>query len=995
MQRYRRGVITLVPHHLRCESLIDPLAIQTAEPRFSWKLKTDSTETGLIQGGFRIIVASSEERARALDGDLWDSGRTASRETFGIRYAGRTLGSKERAWWRVQVWDGAGRASDWSPIARFAVGLLRPEDWTAEWLLGLEPIPAPNPFEGAQWIWARSGEPGRFPAGRHSFVRNLDLAAGAPLSIWLSADDSFQVFVNGAPAGELRAADGWKQPQSIDLSRWVREGSNEIRIEAANASEGPAGLIASLESGGRRWTTGPDWRADGGEPMALGPFGIQPWGRIGPFRPVQAPAAYLRRSFRPRGPVARATAYASALGIIDLEINGSRVSDDLFTPGWTDYRKRVHYRAYDVTGLVAPQTEVTAVLGQGWFSGYVAWGGQRDHYGRTPMARVQIEVEYEDGSSEAWATDESWTLGRGPIRDEHFLHGEAFDARAGFEPIGPAQVGAWSAPLEAFPGDPVQVEARVAPVFIRKAGEKRWIIDFGQNLAGFVRLRLTEKAGTEAVIRHAERLDERQELYTDNLRLAQATDRYTCRGGGEEWSPRFTFHGFQYAEISGIENPPTAESIEALSITSAARPAGTLITSDPMLNQLVSNAWWTQKMNFIDVPTDCPQRDERLGWTGDAQVYIRTAAYFADVQPFFTKWLETLDDAQRDDGNYPKVAPVLAGLDDGGPAWAEAGVICPMEAWRAYGDRDLLERSYPQMKRYLEFLVARSGPDLMPPADFHCYGDWLSINAATPNEVIYSAYFALTAQLVADAAQALGRLDEAERFRVLHRRLARAFQEAYVDQDGVVKGATQCGWVLALAFDLLDEDLAAKAADHLVKDIESRGWHLSTGFVGTRDVMHVLVKIGRPDIAWRLLHNTTFPSWGFPIMNGATSIWERWDGWTPEKGFQDPGMNSFAHYAYGAVAGWMFEHIGGISPMEPGYGRVLIAPLIDPKLTHAEARYDSVRGPILVSWRVEGGQLKLEVELPPNTSGLVRVPGKGGVEIGSGRHAFTAAWPAT
>jgi alpha-L-rhamnosidase len=403
-----------------------------------------------------------------------------------------------------------------------------------------------------------------------------------------------------------------------------------------------------------------------------------------------------------------------------------------------------------------------------------------------------------------------------------------------------------------------------------------------------------------------------------------------------------------------------------------------------MLNKLVRNAWWTQKMNFIDVPTDCPQRDERLGWTGDAQAYVRTAASFSDVQAFFTKWLATLDDDQREDGQYPMVAPVLKTLEDGGPAWADAGVICPMAIYRVYGDLDLLRRHYPQMRKFIEFCRLRSKPDLTPPDQFHCFGDWLNIGADTPNDVIFLAYFAGSTALLAEAAEALGESRDAARYRDLHARLRKAFQNAYVQPDGKVKGETQCSYVLALGFDLLEEAQRELAAKHLVADIENRGWHLSTGFVGTRDLMHVLSKIGRDDVAFRLLHNKTFPSWGFTIEHGATSIWERWDGWTPDKGFQDPGMNSFAHYAYGAVVGWMFEQIGGIRESEPGYGRMRIEPKIDPNLTWAKCAYDSVRGPIRTSWHVSKGKVEIEVEVPANTEAEIVLPNGKVEKVGSG-----------
>jgi alpha-L-rhamnosidase len=352
-----------------------------------------------------------------------------------------------------------------------------------------------------------------------------------------------------------------------------------------------------------------------------------------------------------------------------------------------------------------------------------------------------------------------------------------------------------------------------------------------------------------------------------------------------------------------------------------------------MINQLHSNIYWTQRMNFIDIPTDCPQRDERLGWTGDAQVYIRTAAMNTDVHAFFTKWLQDLADAQRNDGQFPMVAPLKVAESDGGPAWADAGVICPWTAYQVYGDKQLLERQYPSMVKFIEFCKNRSTPELLPPAQFHCFGDWLNIDDNTPNDVIYTAYFALSTKMTAQAAQVLGKTEDARKYNELYQGIKAAFNKAYVAADGKIKGDTQTAYVLAIAVDLVDGPMYKTAANRLVGLIEKRNWHLSTGFIGTKDLMLVLAKIGRNDVACRLLHNDTFPSWGFSIKHGATSIWERWNGWTPEQGFGDPGMNSFAHYSFGAVYQWMVENLGGIQADDVAYKKIIIKPCLDEKLT--------------------------------------------------------------
>ncbi len=552
--------------------------------------------------------------------------------------------------------------------------------------------------------------------------------------------------------------------------------------------------------------------------------------------------------------------------------------------------------------------------------------------------------------------------------------------------VEPVDVGADVHPLlQAHPGPPVRVFAELAPKSFKPVASGIWIFDLGQNFAGVTRLRVRGAAGQKITLRFAERLNTDGTLYTQNLRGARAIDTYICKGGGEEtWEPRFTFHGFQYVEVRGLTETPTERTITGLALSSATPVVGSFECSDPMVNRLASNILWTQRANFIDIPTDCPQRDERLGWTGDAQAYIRSACMNADVQAFFHKWIVDLTDAQREDGQFPMVAPLKVADDDGGPAWADAGVICPWTLYDVYGDRDILEEQYPAMAKFVEFCKTRSTPDLLPPAKFHCFGDWLNIDADTPHDVIFISYFARCTKLVALTADVLGKTSEAQEYHSLFERIRSVYLSSYVDAEGHVKGNTQTSYVLALASGLLDEERAQQAGRHLVADIASRGWRLSTGFVGTKDLMLVLSAIRRNDVAYRLLQTDLFPSWGFTIRHGATSIWERWDGWTPEKGFQDPGMNSFAHYAFGAVYQWMVENIGGIRSGSPGYRDVIIAPQPGGTLTWARVSYRSAAGPISTSWKLNEGRMTVQVVIPANSRAAIQLPGVGGEVLESG-----------
>jgi len=702
---------------------------------------------------------------------------------------------------------------------------------------------------------------------------------------------------------------------------------------------------------------------------------------------ILPPACFLRKEFGLGKSIKRAVVYASALGNYEMHINGQKVGKDYFTPGWTDYNKRVYYNTYDVTGLMRKGgNAIGAILADGWYSGYIGWYGQRDHYGKETKFWAQLYVEYDDGTTETIVTDQSWKAAAGAILEADFLMGETYDGRRqipgwdkpNFDQSGWSKVDVlkdMNAKVQAYPGVTVQKFAEIKPVKITEPNEGVYIFDMGRNFAGWARVKVNGKTGDKIVLRYAERLKPDGTIYTKNLRGARATDTYICRGGGQEiWEPQFTFHGFQYVEVTGLSTKPDRQVITGIEITSATPVAGTFNCSDEVANRLYRNICQTQRANFIDVPTDCPQRDERLGWTGDAQVYIRTACMNSDTQAFFTKWLVDLTDAQRADGQFPMVAPLKVVDADGGPGWADAGIICPWTIYEVYGDKQILQKHYQAMAHFIDFNKNRSTDELLPPKKFHCFGDWVNINAETPKDVIYTAYFANSARLMARTASALGKEDDAVKYAKLFEQIKAAFNKAYVDEDGQIKGDTQCCYVMAIAFELLDKQKQQLAAKHLVENIEKRNWHLSTGFLGTKDLMLVLAKIGRNDVAYRLFHNDTFPSWGFSIKQGATSIWERWDGWTPEKGFQDPGMNSFAHYSFGAVGQWMFENIGGIRTDGPGFKRIIIRPCPDGKLTFAKTSYNSIHGRIATNWKLQGKQLRVSVSIPANTTATVYIP---------------------
>lgn len=876
--------------------------------------------------------------------------------------------------------------------------------------------------DGTKWIWSAAEKGNSFARGHCFFRRKIVLPAGFKIKdaqMVVTADDKFVLNINGTKAG---SGTSWRSLQWFDVCEMLNPGDNVIELDVVNDGKeaGPAGLLFKLQVtaedgkkivvlGDESWEASRNKDSGYGPTRVIGAMGCQPWGSLsvessdkkGGGALVLPPAKYFRKDFQLSKKIKKATLQASALGWYEMHLNGKRVGEDYFTPGWTDYNKRVYYNTYDVTDMVRTGANaIGAVLTDGWYAGHIGWGHKRDHYGSKTRVMAQLVVEYGDGSIETVISDESWKASTGPVLEADILMGEVYDAMR--EMPGWDQDGfddrAWSAvdltesigaKVEPYPSVTVKVFRELKPLSVSEPKEGTFVFDMGSNFAGFARLKVKGEKGSKITMAFGERLLPNGTILKENLRGARAEDSYICKGNGVEvWEPRFTFHGFQYVSVTGYPVRPDLDAVTGIEITSATRVTGSFECSDERLNKLYRNIIQTQRANFIDIPTDCPQRDERLGWTGDAQAYVRTACLNMDVQSFFHKWLVDLFDAQLPDGDLTKVAPMKVAGGSGGPAWADAGIICPWAIYEVYGDKALLEKHYDAMARFVEFRE-KSMKDFLPPEKFHCYGDWLSIKADTPKDVIFSAYTAGDAQIMAKVAAVLGKKEDVEKYNKLYENIKAAFNKTYVGVDGKIKGDTQTAYVMALWFDLVDGELKEKAEEHLIERIKERDWHLSTGFVGTRDLMHVLTKIGRTDIAYRLLFTDTYPSWLFPVKNGATSIWERWDSWTPEKGFQSAGMNSFSHYAYGAVGQWIFENIGGIKAVEPGYKRIIIKPYITDQLGWAKVSYDCIRGKISVEWAREGADVKLNVVVPPDTSATIYVPGASKpVDVGGGNYKF-------
>ncbi|PRX04007.1 UNVERIFIED_ORG: alpha-L-rhamnosidase [Martelella mediterranea] len=707
------------------------------------------------------------------------------------------------------------------------------------------------------------------------------------------------------------------------------------------------------------------------------------------------PADYLRRTARLGEKPVRAFAYVTALGLYEFSINGARVGDHVMAPGWTDYHTRVEYQTFDVTGMFADgENVIGAILGEGWYSGRIGHNQRRagNHYGGRPAFKCQIHLEYADGRVERIVSDGNWQTAQGPILYSDFLAGEAYDARLeidGWDRPG-FDASSWQ-PVEAFipePGAPLLDAQRVQPArevarfagrFLHEKDGMR-IYDCSQNLAGFAELKVKAPAGTVFRLRFAERLQDDGTLYLDNMRYAVNEDIYIAKGEGEEvFKPRFTFRGFQYAGLTVEGAAESTPELAAIAIQTDTPVRGEIETGHPLVNRLLSNILWGQRGNFLSVPTDCPQRDERYGWSADAQVFWRTAGYNMDVEAFLSKWMEDLIDGQSDEGAFPDVAPTKPlnpyrlTPQPGAPGWGDAPVIMAWHHFMRYGDRALLVRVYERLVAWMDYIEAANPDGLRVNRNNNNYGDWLNVGPKTDPFLVASAYWVHLADLMEKIAGATGR--DRRRWQALGRKLRKAFVAAYW-HDGKLASDTQTAYLLALNFAILPQEMRKQAAVRLEALFEAADWHLQTGFLGVRHVCPVVADHIGPDRAIDLLLKDTYPSWGFSIRHGATTIWERWDGWTPEGGFQSPNMNSFNHYAYGAVGEWIWSRLAGIdwNEAEPGYRAVLARPVFDRRIGHVAASYEARTGVIESNWRVNGDEGEWQLVLPPSVSADVELP---------------------
>ena len=919
---------------LRCEYHNNPLGIDITEPRLSWV--SQSEKRGWKQSAYQILVASSQKALDADRGDLWDSGKVEAQQSIQIPYAGKPLLSHAQCFWKVKVWDQNGAASPWSQTATWSMGLLNEADWQAQWI-------------------------GHDKAVKITPNRDAELAGkGHKITITKA--------LYGIKGNSKKQVDIKEK-----LQAHVDAGNLSLKVTNEFAGKDPAFEEKKVLEA--QWLVD-DWKS--GSVTAENSVCDLTIGRPKQY----LPAPYLRKEFTVATGVKRAIIYATAQGVYELSLNGQRVSNDVFMPGWTDYKQRIYYTAYDVTDLLKEgPNAIGAILGDGWFRGNISCVGQ-NKYGNKLRFKAQLHIDYDNGQSKILTTDSDWKASYGPILESDMQAGEVYDARlempgwnqAGFDQSSwsPIVTGSSIKPLlQAYPGVPVRAVKELPAVKVTEPTPGTYVFDLGQNFSGWARLKVNGQAGDEVTMIFAEMLKDDGSAYTINLRSARAVDTYVLKGGGEEvWEPRFTFHGFRYVQVTGLKEKPTADAITGIVLYSDSPESSSFECSNPMVNKIQENIVWGQRSNYLEVPTDCPQRDERLGWTGDTQVFIRTGCYNQDVSEFFTKWMVDLMDTQNRQGLFGNQAPVFHG--HGAAAWACAGIICPWTIYKVYGDTRMIETHYDAMVRYMD----ACGKDGLGGRKVHTWGDWLAPGGRPPTEFISAAYHAYTTSLMAEMAVALGKIDDATKYNKQFQDIRAHFQKTFVKADGKIESELQTAYCMALSFDLLTAAQRKQAEAHLIERIKKDNYHLSSGFLGIPILLPTLTDMGRSDIAYRMIQNTTYPSWGYSIEQGATTIWERWNSYSKDKGFGDVKMNSFNHYSLGACGEWMFRSMLGIETDGAGFKKITMKPELGEGITWAKGHYDSIQGRISSDWKIENKTFHWNITVPANTTATVYVPAK-------------------
>lgn len=1004
---------------LQCESRVNPLGIDAVPPRLSWIM--ESGERAVRQSAYQILVASDPAKLDLGRADLWDSGKVASGNSVLVPYAGKPLGSHQACFWKVRVWDAAGEALAWSDVARWSMGLMSAADWKARWI-GWDGVDTTNLLSDTSWIWFPEGKPEELAPPETNYFRRV-IAIPADRQIKQAV---FQYTGDNECRGwlgtfDLGARNNFKTVKWNDITTRVQPGQTFV-LGLVGRNEGdvpnPAGVVGLLTI---EFTSGPPlvirtdehWKvskspAAGWNTTAfddskwvaakvLGPVGMQPWGETRTAEERRIAARWLRKEFTVTKPLKRATVSYSGLGLSELFLNGVKVGDEVLSPALAQYDQRVYYVTHDVTQQLRPGANaIGAVLGGGRFcsdrskvyAGTVNFGW--------PKLLLQLRLEYADGSVGELLSDGSWKLTvAGPIRSAGEYDGEEYDARR--------ELGAWSevkyndaqwqpaSTVAAAPGEisaqrsePIRVTETLKPVAVKETQPGVFVFDLGQNLVGWCRLRVTGPAGTQVRLRHAETLNPDGSLYMANLRGAQVTDSYILKGKGTEiYEPRFTYHGFRYVEVTGYPGKPTLDAIAGRVVHDDLPRAGEFACSNETLNQIYRNVFWGTRGNYRSIPTDCPQRDERQGWLGDRSEECRGESYLFDIGKLYPKWLQDIIDAQRPSGSVPDVAPAYWPIYSDNVTWPSTLVIAPGVIYRQYGDLAPVAARYESAKKWLNhmhnyFTNGIIGKDsygdwCVPPEELHLIHS-KDPARQTDRALLATSYFCQDLRLMQRYATWLGKTEDAAGFAKWSADVKTAFNQRFLDREkGYYDNGSQTACVLPLAFDLVPAELRARVFARLVDKIENETQgHVGTGLIGGQYLMRVLSDNGRADLAYRIATQRSYPSWGYMIDQGATTIWELWNGNTA-----DPTMNSGNHVMLvGDLIIWLNEYLAGIAadPEQPGFKHILMQPQPVGDLSWAKASHRSPYGLISSEWRKEGGKFDWRIQVPPNTTATVSVP---------------------
>jgi alpha-L-rhamnosidase len=1027
------------PVELRVDTLREPLGIDDPAPKFSWQLRDSAS--GASQGAYEVQVSSST--AGITDGkiDIWDSGRVSSSQSLNVRYQGPELAPSERYFWRVRIWDAAGKRYPDSEISWWETGLMTQNGWHASWIGYETKEETAVRTARAAWIaspYAKALANEKLPE-QHFAYRAAAIIDGAVRSatLYATCEDTVSAWVNGTEVLKANPLPPykqmpWKKYVRADVTKQLTNGTNSLAFECVHYVVNPNGMASAeapplsatlfVEFEDRRTTavtSATAWKSAIHAPEGWHEknFDDARWPSAVAWTPVPGPNAAplghpwipdsvksLRSTFDVSKQIKSARLYATSMGAYEMFLNGKRVSEDLLAPGWTDYRERVMYQTYDVTAMLnSGKNAIAALLAPGWYATPLEWFQQPNNYGDTPPAlRAQLRIEYTDGSVEWVNSSADWRATTSAILHSELYDGETQDARqlqpgwntaefdanswqhaVAIEPK-PVPIGAQDYPA-------IRIETTVAAKSVTEPKPGVFVFDLGQNLAGIERVRLQGPSGTDVRLRFAEIVNDDGTIYTDNLRTAKVTDHFILAGNGvEEFTPQFTFHGFRYAEITGLPSAPAKDAVVALVLHTAAPWNAKLKTGSPMIDKLWSNILWGQRSNFVGVPTDCPQRDERLGWMADAQVFWRTASYNMDLAAFSRKFAGDMRGTQAGTPHYGIYAPgTVQSASGSGAGWSDAGVVIPWTSWLQTGDTSVIEQNWDAMHKYLN-AIEEVNPDGLWKVDSGIpFGDWLSPEGRTDQVLVATAYWAYDVTLMREMAHATGRVADEKKYEELFEKVRLAFQHRFVHDDGFIAGAdnspspfgqinnpnakskggdTQTGYVLALHMNLLPDSIRPLAAQKLVAKIEANNGMLATGFLGTPYLLEELSKAGKAELAYKLLLNTQYPSWGYLVNHGATTMWERWNG---DQMKDDPSMNSYNHYAYGAVADWLYRFAAGVdtTPLDAGFHTVFLHPEFSAQLGSIAFDYSSAYGPIHSDWTVEGKRATWHVSLPANATG--------------------------